>query len=401
MDDVVITGAGVISSIGCGRPDFWQGLRGGESGIAPLTLFGDDGLRCRSAAMVRFVAADLLGAKGLRYLSRSAHWLQCATLQALDDAGLSAETSRDDWALVVGTAFGSLQSISAFDQEALRHGPGAVNPMSFPNTVVNAPAGQTAIRFGLTGPNITISAGCASGLVALSHAVGLIRAGLADCVLAGGTEELCEASFRGHDRAGLLSPTAGAQGVQPFGRSRDGFVLGEGAAILVLESAERARRRSATVLGTIAGTGDAFGPGGGATAIRLALDDAATDAAGIDAVFSGAAGSLQGDAAEAEALRDVFGAEPAFAGHAVKAATGEALGASGALQAVAAMAALAAGCVPPTLNAGAIDPACAPPGVFQAVATMRPLSRALVTASTPEGQHSALVVMAPPAPEGR
>ena len=155
------------------------------------------------------------------------------------------------------------------------------------------------------------------------------------------------------------------------------------------------------MLATISGTGDAFGPGGGAAAIRLALDDAAIDTTGIDAVFSGAAGSPRADAAEAEALRSVFGATPAFAGHAVKAATGEALGASGGLQALAALTSLAAGCVPPTLNADAIDPACSPPGVFQTVAAERPLSSALVIASTLEGQHCALVVTAPPAEEAQ
>ncbi len=181
-----------MSPIGCGREAFGAALSAGVSGIAPLDLFDTTGLRSTVAGVVTVDAASMLGAKGLRYLSRSTQWLQCATLQAIDDAGLASDTVRDGWALVVGTAFGSLRSITEFDHESLRHGPSSVNPMSFPNTVVNAPAGQTAIRFGLRGPNITISAGSASGLAALAYGASLIRAGLAECVLAGGADELCD-----------------------------------------------------------------------------------------------------------------------------------------------------------------------------------------------------------------
>ena len=175
MRTVVVTGAGVMSPIGCGRQTFWGQLAASAVGFTPLTLFDTTGRRSRIAGAIDFDPASLLGSKGLRYLSRTAHWLQCATAMALDDAGLANDDQRAEWALVVGTAFGSLASISAFDHESLRNGPAAVNPMAFPNTVVNAPAGQTAIRFGLTGPNITLSLGCASGVAALGYAAGLIR----------------------------------------------------------------------------------------------------------------------------------------------------------------------------------------------------------------------------------
>lgn len=392
---VAVTGIGVVSSLGCGRTAFWEGLSSGASGLAPLTLFDTAGLRSRAAGVVTFDPASLLGSKGLRYLSRTAHWLQCATALALDDAGLAADEHRADWALVVGTTFGSLASICAFDHESLRNGPASVNPMAFPNTVVNAPAGQTAIRFALTGPNITISTGCASGLAALGYAAGLIRTGAADCVIAGGAEELCEAGYLGYDRAGVLAPGDGTEHSLPFGQGRSGFVLAEGAAIVVLESEARARRRHACVLGTIDGYGEAFGGDAATSAMAEALGDARIDGREVQLVCTGASGSPEGDADEARALHATFGPHlPALAGHALKAATGEALGASGALQTLAGLYALTEQCVPPTPHAGTPDPACAVDGFLLSAPRRRPLARALVTASTREGQHSALVVAA-------
>jgi 3-oxoacyl-[acyl-carrier-protein] synthase II len=389
VQDVCITGAGVVSPIGCGYEAFGAALFASQAGIVPLELFDTDGLRSTIAGVVTADPASMLGAKGLRYLSRSTQWLQCATLQAIDDAGLTGETDRDQWALIVGTAFGSLRSISEFDHESLRNGPSSVNPMSFPNTVVNAPAGQTAIRFGLRGPNITISAGSASGLSALAYGASLIRAGLADCVLAGGAEELCEASFRGFDRGGKLA--ASVDLAEPFVQSGAGFILGEGAAMLVLESAERASRRGAPVLASITGCGEAFGAGAGARSIGLAFDAAAATVDDIDAIVSGANGSDH-DVCEGRDITALFGAPPRAPGYALAPATGETLGAAGALSTLAACHMIAAQAVPPTVRAAGAAGSADLDGFLQPVGRHARIARVLVTAAAPEGHHAALVI---------
>ncbi len=379
----------MLSAIGCGRAAFWERLEQGASGIVPLTLFDTAGLHSRMAGVVNYDPAGLLGSKGLRYLSRSTHWLQCATAMAIKDAGLDAAGDRSEWALVVGTAFGSLKSISEFDHESVRNGPSSVNPMSFPNTVINAPAGQTAIRFGLRGPNTTISAGCVSGLNALGYGAGLIRSGGVQFVLAGGAEELCEASYRGYDRAGQLS---GREQARPFDRRRDGLILGEGAAMLLLEPAAEATRRGGRILGEVAGFGETFGPDAGSMAIRIAIEDAGIEPCDVDLICASASGSRTGDAEEARAIRETFGDHTSgLAIHAVKAACGEALGASGALQAVAGLYSFAEQKVPPTLHFNLPDPGCPVEGLHpQAIPWKTDV--ALVTASNREGNHSAVVL---------
>jgi 3-oxoacyl-[acyl-carrier-protein] synthase II len=392
LDAVVITGVGVLSPIGCGRAAFWEGLAKGASGIVPLTLFDTADLHSRMAGVVNYDPAELLGAKGLRYLSRSTKWLQCATAMAIEDAGLEAAADRSGWALVVGTAFGSLQSISEFDHEALRNGPSSVNPMSFPNTVINAPAGQTAIRFGLRGPNTTISAGCVSGLNALGYGAGLIRSGGIEFVLAGGAEELCEASYRGYYQGGQLSGSGGLEQAMPFDRRRNGLILGEGAAILLLEPAAQASRRGARILGEIAGFGETFGPDAGSLAMRIAIEEAGIEPDDVDLICAGASGSKAGDAEEARAIQETFGAHASsLAVHAVKAACGEALGASGALQAAAGLYSFAEQTVPPTLHFDLPDPDCPVEGLHREAIPWK-TGLALVTASNREGNHSAVVL---------
>ncbi len=391
QDAVVITGFGVVCPIGCGRSAFWEGLAKGASGIVPVTLFDTSGLHSRMAGEVNYDPAELLGPKGLRYLSRSTKWLQCATAMAIEDAGLEAG-GRSDCALVVGTAFGSLQSISEFDHEALRNGPSSVNPMLFPNTVINAPAGQTAIRFGLTGPNITISAGCVSGLSALGYGAGLIRSGGAGFVLAGGAEELCEASYRGCYQAGELSGSGGLEQAMPFDRRRNGFILGEGAAILLLEPASQASRRGARILGEIAGFGETFGPHSGSVAMGIAIEDAGIKPCDVNLICASASGSKNGDAEEARAIRETFGAHAScLAVHAVKAVCGEALGASGALQTTAGLYSLAKQTLPPTLHYDLPDPECPVEGLHPEAVPWKS-SVALVTASNLEGNSSAVVL---------
>src|SRR5882762_9376907 len=187
---IAITGIGVVSALGIGWEPFWNALEAGFDGISTLSLFDTSELRCHKAGQIsEFNPEPLLGRKGLKYLDRSTQLLEYATGLALADRKLSTEQADDqDIGLVVGTAFGSLESISGFDCEALRNGPSAVNPMAFPNTVINSPAGHTAIRYGLTGLNVTVSSGTVSSLHALRYAADCVSMGRQDIVLAGGVE---------------------------------------------------------------------------------------------------------------------------------------------------------------------------------------------------------------------
>ncbi len=230
-------------------------------------------------------------------------------------------------------------------------GPSYVSPFDFANSVINAAAGQAAIWHDLRGVNSTISAGEASGLLAIASAADLIRTGRADALLAGGAEELCYESFLGFDRAGRLCPVE--QDPLPFDARRGGFALGEGAALLMLEEAGAAAARGARVLAEVVGGGSAFDAsrdgegvaGAVARALRLALADAGLEPAEVDCLSAGANGSVEADRREARGVADAFGScnLPVTA---IKSMLGEALGASGAFQAVALLGTLDDGVLP-------------------------------------------------------
>ncbi len=320
------------------------------------------------AAEVRnFTPQTWLGNKGIRVLDRSARLLCVAARMALTATGLQQQEGNEgdpDLGLVCGTMFGSVHSITSFDWSGVIDGPTYVNPMEFPNTVINSPAGQAAIKFKLRGVNSTISAGLASGLYAIHYATEFLRFGRATALLAGGVEELCEESFFSFGKVGVLSPTGR---LQPFGTDRDGIVLGEGSALWMLETAASAQARGVKPLIEICGFGAAHDAhdiqefrlrGEGATsAIEQALQAAEIEPAAIGCVIAGASGSRAGDGMETHALREVFGSRleqiPICA---PKAAFGEALGASGALCAVTAGLALARRTLPPTAAFRAAEP---------------------------------------------
>jgi 3-oxoacyl-[acyl-carrier-protein] synthase II len=393
---VVVTGAGVISSIGAGVEEFERNLYAGCSGVGPSPLLGGTAV----AAEVRnFDPKPWLGNKGIRVLDRSARLLSVAAHMALTATGLQQKDDEDgdpNLGLVCGTMFGSVHSITSFDWSGVTEGPNYVNPMEFPNTVINSPAGQAAIKFKLRGVNSTISAGLVSGLYAIHYAAEFLRFGRATALLAGGVEELCEESFLSFARAGVIS----ANGCpRPFGLDRDGAVLGEGSALWMLETAESAEARGAKALLEICGFGatqDAHDikafrvRGEGATsAILQALQAAGVGPEAIGCVIAGASGSRAGDEMEIHALQNVFGPRlekiPVCA---PKAAFGEALGASGALCAVSAGLALAKGSVPPTAGFHAAAPVMrlsTAPQVFEG-------EYALVNCFGCDGNNAALVL---------
>ncbi len=374
MRRVVITGAGALSPIADSPAALHAALCAQTSGLKEIELFpldtagnvaGIADLGPRHAGEIRpFEPKDYLGERNLRPVDRTARLLLVAAQQALESSGWTAERRAEhEVGLVLGTTFCSVRTIAEFDRRALQLGPSYASPMDFANSVINAAAGQAAIWHDLRGVNSTVAAGEASGLLALAYAADLIRGGRADAVLAGGAEELCFESFVGHHRAGRL----GSACTVPFDSRRDGFALAEGAAMLFLEEAESAAARGAHVLAEVRGYGESFGGDGEkaaiadiadiadavARAVRLAVADAGIAPADLGVLSLSANGGVRSDRAEALGMAAAGIADvPATA---IKAMLGEALGASGAFQAVDLLGLFADGVLPGVLGFQAGD----------------------------------------------
>jgi len=399
---VVVTGLGVVSSLGDSAAALHAALCAGQSGLGPPPALEWTTVGCRVAGALRdFRPERYLGADAnLRPLDRTGRLLAAAAGLALADSGWTAERrSGMEIGLVAGTLFGSLATVSGFDCRALTAGPSYVKPLDFANTVFNAAAGQTAIWHRLGGLNATLG-GASAGLEAISFAAQQIAAGRADVVLAGGVEELCAESVLAFARAGLLCD----EHPIPFAAERNGFALGEGAALLVLERASRAENRGARILGTIGGDGRRFDPSRGADeqAIVAAVADAVAEAlrrsriepAAIDAWSASASGGRL-DLAEALGVARVLGEGAVrLPVAAVKAQLGETLGAAGAFQVAALIESGRTGRLPGIPGLERPDPRLPMALAGPAARELRP-RRGLATSLGLDGQVAALVVELP------
>lgn len=403
---VVVTGMGVVSALGDSAEALHAALCAGKSGLGPPPTLEWAAAGCRVAGALRdFRAERYLGEDAnLRPLDRTGRLLAVAAGLALADSGWTAERrSGSEIGLVAGTLFGSLATVSGFDCRALTAGPSYVKPLDFANTVFNAAAGQTAIWHRLGGLNATLS-GATAGLEAIAYAARQIAAGRADVLLAGGVEELCGEGLLAFARAGLLCGADGSGGDArpiPFGAQRNGFALGEGAALLVLESADRARRRGARILGTVGGTGLRFDPSRGedeealvaalAAAVGEALGESGLAASDVDA-WSAAANGGRLDIAEALGVMRALGPSAAHLPvAAVKGQLGECLGASGALQVVTLIESARAGKLPGIPGLEQPDPRLALPLAGPAPREIR-LRHGLATSLGLDGQVAALLI---------
>jgi 3-oxoacyl-[acyl-carrier-protein] synthase II len=352
---VVVTGAGVISPVGAGLEEFDKALFAAGSSIEGSSRFP-------GAVTSEFHDLNVtpwLGTKGYRMLDRSARLLCVATHMALTSSGVDKEVGDEgdpDLGMVCGTMFGSVHSISEFDWSGQTEGVTLVNPMEFPNTVINSPAGQAAIKYKLRGVNSTICCGLSSGLQAINYAAEFLRFGRARTLLAGGLEELCEESLGGFVKTGIASASGH---VHPFGTERDGTAPGEGAALWVLDTEEGAAAAGRTPWFEICGFGTAQDAhsisaydvrgDGAADSIAQALEASGIGPEQIGVIIASANGSRTGDAMEALALRKVFGDRlNSIPVSAPKAAFGECMGVSGALCAMAGGLALQHQTAPPT-----------------------------------------------------
>lgn len=367
---VVITGAGIVSSLGDSSSSLHLSLCSGVRAVRPVELFNTAGLGCPLGGEIpAFDATKYLGRRNLRPLDRTSRLVTSAAQLALTNSGWSEEMrNQEEVGLVLGTMFCSVHTISEFDRRAVEVGPGYASPMDFSNTVINAAAGQTAIVHNLRGINSTISTGTTSGLQAIAHATEVIRNGRARAVLAGGADELCFESFYAFDRAGLLCRSDRCAGdfPIPFDKRRNGFALGEGAALLMLEDAKFARARGARALAEISGHGFGYDCSQGENedaaveaiglAIRRALNDAFLGPHEIDCLSASANGSYAGDRHEAKGVfTGLNGQTRKLPVTAIKSMLGETLGAAGPTQTIAVLETMRDGVLPGIKNLEQVD----------------------------------------------
>jgi 3-oxoacyl-[acyl-carrier-protein] synthase II len=402
---IVITGIGVLSPIAIGREAFWAGLLQGKTGFRPVTLFDTSPFRVNIAGEITdFDALSFLGKKGLRDLDRSTRLICSAAKLAIDDSRLEiTENATHSMGVSIGTTFGSLHSISQFDRSGLIDGPRFVNPSHFPNTVINSPASQISIRFKIKGFNTTISTGFCASLDAFSYATDFIRLNRADVVFAGGVEELCEETFMGFHTLGCLSGADGSDPICcPFDARRNGTILSESAAILVIEDEDHALKRHATILANVLGYANAFDPSadryfthtgdGLKKAITLALQESALNPGDIDYVCACANSTKGLDRMETRVIKDIFGNHAlTMPVSSIKSMVGESFSASGALSLVAAVGAVQNGFIPPTVNYHERDLELDLDYVPNN-SRRKQIHNVLVTSSDPYGQNSAVII---------
>lgn len=402
---IVITGVGVISPIGIGKDKFADALLNGKEGFRRISLFDTSMFKVHVAGEIAdFDPVAMLGKKNLRTLDRTTRFISAAAGLALTDSKLNvSEDNTNAIGISIGTTFGSLHSISQFDRVGITEGPRSVNPSHFPNTVLNSPSSQVAIRYKIKGFNTTISTGFCSGLDSIFYAADFISLGRAKAVLAGAVEELCEETFLGFHELGCLSGIDGTEPVcRPFDAERNGIIFSEGAAVLVLEEERSALERGAEIIAEIKGYGSAFDPDANRTfthkgqglkeAIILALNDSSLHPQDIDFISACSNSSRGLDRMETWAIKEVF-AKFAFniPVSSIKSMLGETFSASGAFSVAAAAVAMKNGFIPPTINYGQKDPNCDLDYVPN-TARHREVRNVLVTTADPYGNNTVLII---------
>ncbi len=363
---VVVTGIGVVSSLGPDRAAFWQGLREGRSAIAPIAAVDTTDLQFKNGAEVRgFEARAHFDKRQADFYDRFAQFAVVAAREAIADSGLVLdEELRQRAAVVTGSCLGGQIAEEDGYLDLFARGRARMHPFSIPRAMANAGASAIAIEHALRGPVFTLSTACSSANHALGQAMWLLRHGAAEVALAGGSEApFCRGHLKAWEALRVVSPDT----CRPFSRDRSGLVLGEGAAMLVLEGLERARSRGARIYAELAGFGmssDAFhltqpSPEGAAAAIRAALLDGDLLPQEIGYVNAHGTGTAANDPAEVRALRLAFGEHAErLAVSSTKSMHGHALGAAGALEAAATVLALHERVLPPTANFTEVDPEC-------------------------------------------
>lgn len=374
MRRVVVTGMGVVTPLGSDIQQLWKRLLAGESGIHLLTTLDTERFKVKIGGDIPdFDPSGVIDPKEVKRLDRFTHFALCAGHSAVQQSGIDFDAEDP---LLCGAVFGSgvggLWEIEEQVERLIRKGPERVSPFTIPKMMLNAAGGNLGIRYGLRGPNYSVATACASATNAMGDALNIIRRGEADVMLSGGSEaaitrmglagfqNMKALSLRNHD------PAAASR---PFDSERDGFVMSEGAGVIVFEEYEHARKRGAEILAEVIGFGttcdaghitqpDAHGKGA-AAAMSAAITDAGISPGEIDYINAHGTGTPLGDKAETEAVKSVFGpAAREVSISSTKSSLGHSLGASGGIEIVIAIKALLEQTAPPTINLENPDPAC-------------------------------------------
>lgn len=372
---VVITGLGVLAPNGNSVEQFWTALLTGQSGIKKITYFDTEKFDVKIAGELSgFNAENHLDKKEVRKLDPFSVYALVTAEEAIKQSGLDLGTfDKDRAGVIIGSGVGGIQTLEEQHQVLLEKGPNRISPFFVPKMIANIAAGQIAIKYGFRGANYTVVSACSSGSDAIGQAFRKIQYGEADIMLSGGSEaSVCPMPIAGFANMKALTqsyPDNPELASRPFDLNRDGFVLGEGAGILVMESLDHAEKRGANILAELSGYGatdDAFhitqpaeGGTGAVKAIQLSLKDAEIDSKEVDYINAHGTSTPYNDKNESAAIRTVFG-EHAYRLKisSTKSMTGHLLGASGAIAAVACIKALQNNKVPPTINYTTPDPEC-------------------------------------------
>ncbi|HZY90508.1 MAG TPA: beta-ketoacyl-ACP synthase II [Gemmataceae bacterium] len=371
---VVITGLGTVNSLCSDVPGLWRALLAGQSGIGRIEQFDTSAFKIHFAGEVKdFHPETVIDGKTARRLDRFAQFAQVASLSAVKDSGL--EFGREDpyrCGVIIGSGIGGLNEFEEQHARYVHQGPSKISPFVIPKMIANAAAGNVSIQFGLCGPNTAVATACASAANAIGDALRTIQWGYADVMVTGGSEStITPMGVGGFTSAHALSkrndnPKAASR---PFDKDRDGFVLSEGAGLVIIEELEHARKRGAHVYAELLGCGSTADAhhitaphpcgAGAAQAMRLALKDARLNPEDVQYVNAHGTSTPLGDEAETKALKDVFGPHAhKLAISSTKSMLGHLLGASGGVELIATVLSIQNGVVHPTINYDTPDPAC-------------------------------------------
>ena len=408
MRRVVITGIGVVSPIGHGREEYWNALAAGQNGVGPITLFDTTNFPVRIAAEVRnFDAGVYMDRKEIRRSDRVIHFSVAAAAMAVDDAKLDENSlDRTRFGFYIGSGEGGISTTNENYRILYEKGPSRISPFFIPMMISNMPAAYVAMVHGAKGPNLSVVTACATATNTIGEAYYAILRDDADVILAGGAEAaIVPIALAGFAAAKTLSTRNDEpqKASRPFDVDRDGFVMGEGAGVLVLEELEHAKQRGARVLGEIVGYGatcDAYhitapSPDGDGQirAMAMAVRKAGWQKEDVDLINAHGTSTPLNDKTESLAIRTLFGAHAdKLLVNSTKSLVGHGLGAAGALESIAALQSLVEGIVHPTLNLDAKDPECDIPIVGKETLHV-PVQRALVN-NFGFGGHNGVLALA-------
>ncbi len=373
---VVVTGLGVVTPLGCDLDDVWEAVCAGRSGVGLIQRFDCRDFKVRFGGEIRnFKASDHIpfDAKDERRIDRFSQFALIAADKAIRQSGIDFTTGDSyRYGVLVGSGIGGLDEIESQHSMLFDRGPDRISPFMIPKLIINAASGNISVRWELRGPNTAVCTACASGTNAIGDAYRIIQMGVADLMVAGGTEAgLTPMGIAGFARTGALSTRNDApqQASRPFDRDRDGFVLSEGAGILVLEEREFALKRGARILGEVLGYGQSADAthltapdpkgSGAAYAMNAALRDAGLRPDEMDYINAHGTSTPLGDVAETNAIRTVFGSHAdALAVSSTKSQLGHLLGASGGVESAFCITAMLRQIAPPTINLDEADEKC-------------------------------------------